>query len=206
MAWAPNYATADELAAYSRLVDEARDYDQLELAVFAASRAIDDATGRQFGRDDEPTSRYYTARFDTRRGRWVVDIDDLMTDAVDVRVDVDGTGDYAGEVTAYTLAPRNAAAEGRPWTQLVVSSTSDVQPTASVDGVEVTATFGWSTVPDTIRQATLLQASRFLMRRDSPFGVAGSPDQGSELRLLAKIDPDVHVMVHGYTRRRVKVG
>jgi hypothetical protein len=44
-----------------------------------------------------------------------------------------------------------------------------------------------------VEQATLLQASRFHARRFSPYGVAGSPELGSELRLLAKLDADVEL-------------
>ena len=51
------------------------------------------------------------------------------------------------------------------------------------------------------QEATLLQASRLAARRDSPFGVAGSPDAGSEMRLLARVDPDVAVALEPYRRR-----
>lgn len=50
-------------------------------------------------------------------------------------------------------------------------------------------------VPASINLATLIQAARFVKRRDAPFGVAGSPDMGNELRLLARLDPDVLVLV-----------
>jgi hypothetical protein len=72
--------------------------------------------------------------------------------------------------------------------------------------VQVTATWGWTAVPATIKKATLLQASRFYKRRDAPFGVAGSPDMGSEMRLLAKVDPDVEVMLGDYRRKWGAVG
>jgi hypothetical protein len=66
--------------------------------------------------------------------------------------------------------------------------------------VEVRATFGWTAIPDLVISATLLQAGRFASRRDSPYGIAGSPDTGSELRLLDKVDPDVAVMLAPLTR------
>lgn len=53
-------------------------------------------------------------------------------------------------------------------------------------------------VPPTITAACLLQASRFWKRRDAPFGIAGSPVLGNEMRLLAKLDPDVEVMLWNY--------
>lgn len=206
MPWAPEYATATELAAYVR-IDDTLDDVQIGLAIAAASRAVDDATGRQFGLDDAPTARYYTARFDYAVRRWGVDLDDLTDDtSVTVMVDDNGDGMYDVEVTDYRLAPVNAAAKGRPWTRLEVSPHADVDMPTTAYAVEVNAAFGWQTVPDTVKKATLLQASRFLQRRDAPFGIAGSPDQGSEIRLLARVDPDVHVMLAPYRRHRLKVG
>jgi hypothetical protein len=105
-----------------------------------------------------------------------------------------------GTITDYVLGPRNAAADARPWTELVVRSTSDVQPTDLEGGLRVTALWGWSSVPAPIEQACLLQASRLLARRDSPHGVAGSPENGSEIRLLERLDPDVAVAVRPFKR------
>jgi hypothetical protein len=64
--------------------------------------------------------------------------------------------------------------------------------------VKVTALWGWTAVPVAVKQATLLQASRFFSRRHSPYGVAGSPELGSEIRLLARVDPDVGVSLRDY--------
>jgi len=60
--------------------------------------------------------------------------------------------------------------------------------------------WGWSAVPVPVKEATYLQASRFHSRRDSPYGIAGSPDQGSELRLLSRVDPDVAVSLSDFVR------
>lgn len=191
MAWAPAYVTADELKAFVR-IDDATDDTQVALAIDAASRAVDRHTRRQFGKADAPTARRYTAYWES--ARWVVAIDDLMTTA-GLAVTVP-----AGVVTGYDLEPINAAADGRPWTRLVIAST--VAPTGAANEVTVTGTWGWTAVPPAVKAATLLQASRFLARRESPYGIAGSPDQGSELRLLAKLDPDVAVMLGPYTNRQ----
>ncbi|MBL8926321.1 MAG: hypothetical protein JNM77_08780 [Pseudonocardia sp.] len=201
MAWAPDYCTAEELAAFVRHGDatDAR----LALAIAAASRAVDKAARRQFGAVAAAEARYYTARWDALTSRWTVAIDDLMT-TTDLAVAFDSDGDetYADTITAHTLRNRNAAAEGRPWTELAILSTSDVQPTDAPDAVRVTAVWGWSAVPDAVKQATLLQASRLLVRRDSPYGVAGSPEAGTEIRLLERLDPDVAVVLAPYRRRR----
>ena len=188
MAWAPDYVTSADLKVYLRIgntVDDA----QVALAVTAASRAVDKHCNRQFGQVAAPEARTYTARWSSTRCRYVVDVDDVMT--------ITGlvvTGDAA--ITDYTLKPSNAALKGKPWTRLVLNAGGNGRE----DGITVTARYGWTAVPVTVQEATLLQASRFFKRRDAPFGVAGSPELGSELRLLAKVDPDVAVALGDYRR------
>ena len=41
----------------------------------------------------------------------------------------------------------------------------------------------------------MLQASRLNVRRDSPYGIAGGADGSGELRLLARLDPDITPLV-----------
>lgn len=200
MAWAADYCTTAELKAFIR-INDAVDDAVLARAITAASRAIDRACNRQFGLVTAVEARYYTARWDRRRGRWVLDIDDLMTaTGLLVKADLQDDASYTDAITVFQLKPVNAAALTRPWTQIVVHPSSPVTPTSLEDGVEVTARWGWTTVPTTIVQACLLQASRLASRRDSPYGIAGSPETGSELRLLAKVDPDVAVMLGTYIR------
>ena len=202
MTWAPDYCTADELKAFVRIADDLDDV-QLGLAIAAASRAIDAATHRQFGLVDTPEARVYTARYDGARLRWYCDIDDLMTTTgLSVAVDTEADETYAGVVTLHALRPANAAQKARPYTELVFRPDSSVQPNGVEAGVEVTARWGWTVVPDAVKQACLLQSSRLLSRRDSPFGIAGSPENGGELRLLAKVDPDVEVAIADYRLRR----
>jgi hypothetical protein len=201
MAWSPDYATTADLRAFMRIGDN-EDDAVLTSAITAASRAVDQATNRQFGLVAAPEPRDYPPRFDVRSRRWMIDVDDVMTTVgLTAHVDLDGDQTFTHEITDYGLLPSNSANRARPWTTLVVQRASTVQPRdPTVDQVRVTARWGWTTVPDAIRNATLLQASRLVTRRDSPFGVAGSPDMGSELRLLAKVDPDVEVTVRPYRR------
>lgn len=202
MAWAPDYCTSAELKAYER-IDDTADDAQLALAISAASRAVDRFTNRQFGLVASVEARYYTPKWHPRLCRWVVPMEDLMTSTgLVVMADLDDSGEYASELDPCALKPVNAAAIGRPWTELVVLPTSANQPVDRDDSVEITAKWGWATVPDPIKQATLLQASRFFARRNSPFGIAGSDvTGGSELRLLSRVDPDVGVAVGPYVRQ-----
>lgn len=195
MPWAPDYITTAELKAFIHVGDA---LDDVELAAWctAASRSIDQYCNRQFGKVDAPEQRWYTARPSGARGLWVVDIDDLMS-AAGLTVLVGSTA-----VTKYTLEPRNAAARGLPWTRLVIAADAETQPCGTDGEVAATASWGWTAFPPAVKQASKLQGSRFTARRDSPYGVAGSPTLGSELRLLARVDPDVAVSLAGLTRPR----
>lgn len=200
MPWSPDYATLVEAKSYVRIPD-VNDDAEIALAITAASRAIDRTCNRQFGLVATAEARFYTAVFDRKRGRWLVEIDDLQTSTgLVIKYDTNDDGTYPDTVDKYALQPINGAANGRPWTQIVVHPDSTTKPGPRENAVKVTAQFGWTTVPTPIKQATLLQASRVLARRDSPYGVAGSPEMGSEMRLLAKLDPDVAVAVGPYRR------
>jgi hypothetical protein len=59
--------------------------------------------------------------------------------------------------------------------------------------VRVTAKWGWPAVPDTVVQATLIQASRLYRRKDSPEGVLGSAEWGTVR--LGRVDPDVYALI-----------
>jgi len=203
MAWAPAYATVDELRSF--IADGSTGSDtELALAIEAASRSVDRICNRQFGMTDAPQTRTYAAQYDHITSafgparcwggphrRWVIEIDDLMT--------VDGlvvqTNDGA-TITDYLPAPVNAVLGGRPWTKLLLGQGVSIPPGAQV---VVTGTFGWSAVPDTIKLATLIQASRLFARRHAPFGIAGDPQVG-QMRLLERLDVDLATSVQPYVR------
>lgn len=186
--WAPDYVTAEELATFMRIQDD-EDEPQLAEAVTSSSRLVDKHCNRQFGQVETAEQRVYKPRYDYDEGHWVVDIDDLM-DADGLVVEADGQA-----VTGYELGPPNAAVDSKPWTTMVLPCRART--------VAVTALWGWSAVPSQVREGTFLQAARLTVRRSAPFGVAGSPDLGNELRLLARLDPDVVVLLNGLRRRRL---
>lgn len=208
MPWAPDYVALEAQREYVRIRSDADDLDDDEIQgkISAASRAVDRECLRQFGKTDATEARYYRPRWSKTRSGWLVAVDDVPS-AVGLQVHLDtvGDGSYATQVTGYVLRPANAAAAGRPWEGLLIKLPQPFRVSGVVDEVRVTApAFGWASLPATVVEATKLQASRFLARRDAPFGVAGNPEQGSELRLLAKVDADVSVMLRSY-RRRVRL-
>jgi hypothetical protein len=209
MPWAPAYATVDELREFVR-IDDGADDTVIEGAIEAASRLIDHACDprpdhfRQFGKTDTVEARYFTA---TRRGygaayagEVVAVCDDLATPQGLV-VTVGFTD--AVDVIGVTLFPRSAHAYGRPYTSIGFAGSSLPAPSPLSEDVRIEAVWGWPEVPGSIHTACLMQASRLLSRRDAPFGVAGSPEMGSEIRLLARLDPDVEILVQPYV---LKIG
>lgn len=200
MSWAPDYTTSAALKRRLKIDDvDTTDDADIALAITAASRAIDRFCNRQFGRTSSLEERSYTAQYNYRRGRYVVFLDDLMppvTGAV-----VEGS---AGTITDYVLEPVNAVSEGRPYTQLSVGPTSSVQPTCDENDIVVTAPWGWTSVPAAVEMACLIQAHRFFNRKDSPYGIEGSPDSesGGELRILSRLDADVMISLKNYVRPR----
>ena len=193
MAWSPDYVTTSDLADYLRIGDSVDDA-LLAIAVTAASRAVDRHTNRQFGAVAAAEERRYTARRDHCRRRYVIEMDDVMDDT-GLTITTE-----AGTIDVYALQPSNAAEVGEPWTRIVVDPDSAVQPTLTEDAVTIEAPWGWTAVPTAVEQATLIQAARFFTRRNAPFGIAGSPDSGSEMRLLSKVDADVAVALGRYIR------
>ena len=196
MPWKPDYLTAAQLKAYLR-IDLADVVDDAELAgwVTAASRAVDDATHRQFGQLSVAAGRTYRRApyYQPRTGLYELEVDDVQ----DITAMTIGGLPYA--TSGATALPDNAPADGYPYTRLGFTEC----PTAPV---VVVARWGWTAVPAQVVQACKLQCNRWAARRDSPLGVAGSPDQGSELRLLARLDPDVRTVLGRRLFRRGTVG
>jgi hypothetical protein len=47
--------------------------------------------------------------------------------------------------------------------------------------------------------ATKIQASRLFIRRQSPFGIAGTPELGT-VRLSSRLDPDVEALIRPFRK------
>ena len=173
----------------------------LERAVEAASRSIDDFCRRRFWQDSTVVARYYTAN-----DSYLVVTDDIST-STGLIVATDPGDDGTFEVTwtidsDFRLEPVNAAADSEPWTSIERIKTGSYTFPSHKNRVKVTAKFGWAATPTAIKQACLIQAERLYKRKDSPFGVAGSTDFGV-VRLLSKLDPDVEQLVKPYRRLRL---
>lgn len=190
MAWKPDYVDLATAKSYLRITDTV---DDVELATLltAASRSIDTWAGRQFGQLAAPAARVYRrpAVYDRSVRLWLVEVDDVQ----DVTAMTVGGVAYASQTGL--LQPDNAPADTLPWTRLGFTDAPTVPLT-------VVARWGWAAVPAGVITAVKMVLNRWQARRSSPFGVAGSPDTGSEIRLLAKMDPDAIMACKGLGRRK----
>lgn len=177
MAWKPDYVSSDQLKTYLNIKHNNDDVFLANWAT-AVSRNVDDFTCRQFGQTTLE-DRSYTPEWDRHEFKTYVKIDDLQDTTGFVVKDSNGT-----TVTNYTLLPKNALVKGKPYERISITSRFSLD-------VVLSGKWGWSSVPPSVPTAAYIQASRIAARRGSPFGVAGSPTDGSEVRLLAMLDPDV---------------
>lgn len=197
MAWKPPYAQLAQMRDWLRIREIADTDDDalLKLKISAASRGVDGSCHRQFGKEDLPVARTYRPRWSRTFGCHVAEIDDIM-DLTDFAFTLDGTALTADQ---YELQPDNAVEDGRPYTyvKLNVGTVSAAFGMGKLIGLGL---WGWNATPDEVTEASMLQASRLNIRRDSPYGIAGGADGGGELRLLARLDPDVVPLVSALVR------
>lgn len=171
----------------------------LEVAIEAASRAIDDFTSRFFHQTASQAREFSPNR------HWEVAVDDISTTTgLVVKTDEDLDGTFETTVTLNTdfyLEPLNAADQTpiRPFTRLILAPQSGRFFPTGVRTVQVTAQFGWPAVPTAVKQATIIQAERLFRRKDAPFGVAGIAEIGT-IRLLDRLDADVELLVRPFVK------
>ena len=194
---ANEYATSAELKATLSLSSESFADADIALALTAASRAIDSVCDRRFWADADATQVRYYSPIDGRR----VWTDDIVT-LTSFQTDPGGDGTFEETWTLntdFTLEPLNAAADGWPWTSVRVHPrTAFYLPITYPRSVKVTGKFGWSAVPDAVKQATKIVAAKLVMRaRQAPFGVIAA---GELPMRIASNDPDVQLLIGDYVR------
>jgi hypothetical protein len=198
------YATLAELKAFVGIpTADTQDDTALQLALDASTTQVEGFCDRVFTADSSPVVRWYEVD-DTGQ----VEVDPIST-TTGLVVATDDNGDGVAETTwtlntDYRLEPINAALATpvEPWTRLVALGTRWFPRLQYRPGVSVTARFGWpgGTVPQAVKLASLIQASRLFKRKDAPFGVAGSIEFGSEMRLLNEVDRDAQNLLRPFRR------
>jgi hypothetical protein len=206
MAITNGYATLTEIKGYMSISDNT-DNDLLENLITSASRSIDRIANRRFYLDATASARLYRAYSDI-----FVYIDDLgsTTDLV-VKTDSNGNGTYAKTLTLntdYILDPLTAPSLSRPYTQLTMVSNTETWPifpgltqNGLRPGVQVTAKWGWPSVPNDINMACLILTADLYKRKDAPGGILGLGDLG--VVRMSPIGRDVTAMVRAYKKEVV---
>jgi hypothetical protein len=190
------YCTLAELKASLAITDSVDDVP-LEPAITATSRMIDDYTGRFFyqnGTTQSPVARYYTPL-----DPWTMNMDDSVS-ITQVATDdnFNQTWNTVWSTSDYMLEPVNNPQRGWPVNRILAIGRY-VWPYYLPQSCKITGVWGWTAVPSEINMATLIQAARLFTRRQSPFGIAGSPDLGT-VRLTAKLDADVEALLRPFRK------
>lgn len=191
------YITLAGLKTYLKIDDSVED-TLLEQIIESASRSIDRIANRRFYLDSTATARTYRPIGNLR-----VIVDDIgtTTDLV-LKTDPDANGVYQTTFTLnsdYIVEPTNALAKGKPITYLtIVGATALSLPVNYWPQVEVTARWGWPTVPDDIEQATYILSADLYKRKDSIGGVLGLSELGA-IR-MSPLGRDIAAIVKAYRR------
>ena len=185
-------------------ISDNTDNDLLEDLIESASRSIDRMANRRFYLDATASARLYRAYSDI-----FVYVDDIGTTSnLAVALDINGNGTYTKTLTLnqdYILDPLTAASLNRPFTQLTMVSNTETWPifpgltqNGLRPGVQVTARWGWPSVPDDINMACLILTADLYKRKDAPGGILGLGDLG--VVRMSPIGRDVTAMVRAYKK------
>lgn len=188
------YATTDEL---QNLLTT--DYDVAEQTTLygvlldSATAAVDNYCRRTFAVPVSASARYF---YPTRDRCSVFQLDDIAnTTDLAVAVDTVGTGTYSALTSSEWFAETN---NETGMVDFIRFYSRVVWPRYNRRNIEVTARWGWPAVPEPVKQATLIWASRLYNRRESPAGVLGFGEMGAVR--LPSLDPDVQVLLNPYVR------
>jgi hypothetical protein len=194
-----SYATLAEAKASLGITDSTDD-SAIQSCLDAADQLINNYVDTKvgFGVTSSQT-RYYTA------SRWDFVLTDPIVSVSQLATDVNGDGTYSQIWSSndYILAPRNAALDGRPYTEIDVSPFSNADYNFPVGYLEtrVQAVFGWPSVPAAVKQAALIQMGAIFASRTAPFGAVGSESLGGVLRMSAALHPEARALLDAYRLR-----
>ena len=186
--------------------------NNIDYALDAASAAIDDFCGRQFTISSNVETRLYDCEFMD-----YAEVDDIATITGLIVKTLNADNSVSETLTLntdYYLSPYNADKSDpkKPFTKIImaIEKAGKLLPTEHRKGLSVTAKFGSplqegnNPVPAAIAQATLIQASRFWQRKNSPMGFHGNPETGNATVIfLSELDPDVKNLCKAFKKNIV---
>lgn len=188
------YCTLADLKAVMHIADSVDD-DMLSSRIEEASRVVDDYCDRRFYADANATARVFTST----SGTFALVDDISTTTGLIVKTDSAADGTYANTLTLnsdYQLLPLNAFAKGLPITRIQTIGQGELPTRTAPAPIQVTAKWGWPSVPAPVKSATILMAGRLAKRGDALLGVAGFGEFGAIS--VRSVDPDVARMLAPY--------
>jgi len=188
------YCSLADVKASLRISDTIDDA-LIENSINAASRMIDQYCNRYFYSSSAGEVRYFQAN-----DGFVCWIDDAQSIAT---LETSSTDplifDTTWESGDYQVMPANRYANGAYYPITAITATDNyLFPVwAQIALVKVTGQFGWPSVPEPVKFACIIQASRLFKRLESPLGVAGVSDMGI-MRVGSSIDGDVAQLINPF--------
>jgi hypothetical protein len=184
MAIVNGYCTQDELKGFVGIpTTDTADDTLLDDAINAASRQIDAYCSRYFYQDASASARVFFTNHP-----YNLNVDDISTTTgLVIKYDDTDNGTYEVTVpsTDYQVLPLNGVVggiTGNPYYTIQLISDSNYEWPLDISSnrprAEITAKWGYASVPEQIRQATLMLASELFAMRNAPLGVAGVGDFG----------------------------
>lgn len=191
-------------------ITDASDDFEAQIAIQAATQAINTHCGRHFNRITE------TRTFQPHN-IWTLEVDDIVPGTtIAVNLDMQGNGVYSLPLTQnvdYVLKygdsqfNANVFGEARPYRKLQIIQTGNwlpfTWPFARLDRVQIITTWGWPSVPSPVTQGAFILAPMLFKAKDAPFGTAGNAEFGvTQIRS----NPLLKQMLSHYVNGRAKVG
>lgn len=190
------YVTLEALKETLMLQGESFADDDLNLGLNSATKVVDSMCGRSFLADEDAT---VVRLYEPRRDDWL-ELDDLI-ELTSIESSLVGATDWVTwDDVDFDLLPLNAELDNEPFTELRLPQFSVRRPLTGQRQVRVTGKFGWSDVPDVVKQATGILAARLVKRaREAPFGVTAIGADSVAMR-VSRTDPDVDALLAPYMR------
>lgn len=193
MAISNGYATLAQVKSALRITDNVDD-TLLEQAIESASRRIDGYCGRWFYKTASTAILVYPFDY------YNVPVQDIANTTVTVAVSTQGNNVYDQVWTQgvdYQLEPLNAGLNSKPYNNIMAigGKTFPIQLQPNVPYVQVTAQWGWQSVPIDVTQACVLLSIRQFARLNAALGIVGFNDMAIQVKA---VDPDVRDLLNQY--------
>lgn len=188
------YCTLAEVKSALRITDTTDD-TLLEKAIEGASRRIDGHTGRFFYQRTATISLY-------TRDIYQLQLQNDLVSVTTLKTDDNGDGIFENTWTVnvdYQLQPLNTVLQSRPYNRVVAvgAKSFPIITIPDLPGVQIAGVWGWSAIPDDVREACVLLSMRGFARYNAALGVVGFADMAIQVRA---VDPDVRDMLSPYVQ------